>query len=101
MTSIPSNLPRTGSRRRRDLWSSAPGYIGLVLILFWIFAALTSQFWLPYAPLDMVGRRLDAPSLSHLFGTDSLGRDVFSRTMAGASYSIPIATVVVAAGALF
>ncbi|ESX20147.1 peptide ABC transporter permease [Mesorhizobium sp. LSJC255A00] len=101
MTSIPSTLPRTGSRRRRNLWSSAPGYIGLVIILFWIFAAMTSQFWAPYPSLDMVGHRLQPPSYSHLFGTDSLGRDVFSRTMAGASYSIPIATTVVVAGALF
>ena len=88
-------------RRRRDVWSVLPGYIGLFIVLFWIMAALTSHYWAPYAPLDMVGHRLQPPTLSHFFGTDGLGRDVFSRTMAGAVYSIPIALIVVSVGALF
>lgn len=93
--------PSRQRRRRRDLWSVVPGYIGLVIILFWIMAALTSRYWIPYAPLDMVGRRLQPPSFAHLLGTDALGRDVFSRTMAGAVYSIPIALLVVSVGAVF
>lgn len=87
-------------RRRTALWSVLPGYIGLIIILFWIFAAVSARYWAPFDPFEMVGRRLQPPSLSHLFGTDGLGRDVFSRTVSGAVYSIPIAFVVVCAGGL-
>lgn len=89
------------SRRSRTklLWSILPGYLGIAIISFWVVAALTAKFWIPYSPFDTVGSRLTPPSLDHLFGTDALGRDVFSRTMAGALYSIPIAFVVVTVGA--
>ncbi|MCO5161792.1 MAG: ABC transporter permease [Mesorhizobium sp.] len=87
------------SRRSRHLWSVVPGHVGIAIICFWIVAALTARFWIPYSTFDMVGPRLSPPSMEHLFGTDSLGRDVFSRTMSGAAYSIPIAFIVVAAGA--
>jgi peptide/nickel transport system permease protein len=98
MANNTAGLSLVNLKIRSNLWSSAPGYIGLAILLFWIVAALTSNHWAPYAPLDMAGRRLQPPSSSHLFGTDALGRDVFSRTMAGAAYSIPIATVVVVIG---
>jgi peptide/nickel transport system permease protein len=39
--------------------------------------------------------RLDPPSAAHLFGTDELGRDMFSRTIYGAQISLPMALVVV------
>ncbi|CAN7567554.1 ABC transporter permease [Mesorhizobium caraganae] len=87
-------------RRRTNLWSVIPAYIGFAIILFWIFAALTAQYWMPYSAFDMVGRRLQPPSLEHLFGTDGLGRDVFSRTLSGAVYSIPVAFFVVCVGAI-
>ncbi len=70
--------------------------IGALILLFWIFTVLTIQFWPLANPLDMVGRRLQPPSAAHWLGTDALGRDVFSRTMHGAVWSIPIAFLVVA-----
>jgi peptide/nickel transport system permease protein len=42
--------------------------------------------------------RLQGPSLAHLFGTDQLGRDMFSRVMFGGRASVPAAVVVVAIG---
>lgn len=92
----PSVVPR---RQASQLWSVLPGYIGIAIIGFWIVAALTAHFWIPHSPFDMVGPRLSPPSPEYPFGTDGLGRDVFSRTMSGAVYSIPIAFVVVATGA--
>jgi len=45
----------------------------------------------PYLPdgIDLANRRA-APTLGHLFGTDELGRDVFSRTLHGARISLSI-----------
>jgi peptide/nickel transport system permease protein len=53
--------------------------------------ALAAPLLAPYAPdaLDLANRR-SAPSASHLFGTDDLGRDVFSRALFGGRVSIAI-----------
>lgn len=72
--------------------------IGCAVILAWIVVALTIQWWAPYDPLDMVGRRLSAPSADHWLGTDALGRDVLTRTLHGAIQSLPIAAVVILVG---
>ena len=76
-------------------WLTIPVMIGIAVVGFWIIVALTAH-WLPLDdPLRTVGRRLQAPSLQHWLGTDVLGRDVFSRTLHGARYSIVIAVFVV------
>ncbi len=70
--------------------------LGMALISF--FLAL-----IPFAPLvathdpfaQDLGQRLKAPSAEHLFGTDELGRDVFSRVIYGARVSLPSAIFVV------
>jgi peptide/nickel transport system permease protein len=58
--------------------------IGGVILAFYIFVALTGRFWAPY-DYDQTGtgRPFEPPSAQHLFGTDQLGRDVFSRVVLG------------------
>ena len=56
--------------------------IGIVIVLFWLAVTVLAPLMSPYDPLDMVGRRLQAPSWEHWLGTDALGRDVLSRTLA-------------------
>jgi peptide/nickel transport system permease protein len=70
--------------------------IGAAILLFWAFTVLTIHFWPIADPLQMVGRRLQPPSADHWLGTDALGRDVFTRTLHGSVWSIPIAVLVVA-----
>lgn len=69
--------------------------IGLAIVFFWVFVALTIDIWSVYDPLKIVGRKLLEPSLQHWLGTDALGRDVLTRTLYGARYSIAISVVVV------
>lgn len=69
--------------------------IGLAIVFFWVFVALTIDIWSVYDPLKIVGRKLLEPSLQHWLGTDALGRDVLTRTLYGARYSISISVVVV------
>lgn len=59
-----------------------------------IVAALLAPYLAPYAvdALDLANRRA-APSLHHWFGTDELGRDVFTRVVYGARVSLAIGLV--------
>ncbi|HMN86403.1 MAG TPA: ABC transporter permease [Bauldia sp.] len=56
---------------------------GVVLLLY-VATALTASLWAPFDPgAVLVGRPLQPPSLAHLFGTDGVGRDIFSRVVYG------------------
>ncbi len=66
----------------------------LVVIGFAVFAIIGS-FWTPLDPLATdVASKLSPPTADHPFGTDELGRDVFSRVMAGAQYTLKVALMV-------
>ena len=59
-------------------------------------------FWTPHDPTRLSGaNKLAAPSLTHLFGCDHLGRDVLSRTLDGAGTTLVIALAVLAVGFVF
>src|SRR5215470_17774032 len=60
------------------------GAIGAVIILVMILAALLAGWIAPFDPLvTNYTTMLQAPSSSHWFGTDSFGRDVFTRIIYG------------------
>ena len=60
---------------------------------------VTGYFWTPYSTTAMNAKeKMQPPSLSHWFGTDNFGRDVFSRVMQGAGCSFLIAVLVVLIG---
>jgi peptide/nickel transport system permease protein len=80
---------------RRPPWISLPLAAGLLVVLFWLIATVLAAHMSAYDPMDMVAKRLKPPSLDHWLGTDALGRDVLSRTLHGARYSLPIAVIVV------
>lgn len=75
-----------------------PALIGGAVVIFWVVTALTVSFWGLPDPLQIVGKRLQPPSAAHWLGTDALGRDVLSRTLHGAVFSIPVAIGVVMIG---
>jgi len=79
----------TPSSRLRQLSAAA----GLVLVAIHILMALAAPFIIPYdAAAQNSAAILEAPSVIHLFGTDRLGRDVFSRTLLGGREAMLIAT---------
>ena len=56
--------------------------IGAVIFLAWVFISIFAAAFAPYDPLQQnIVDRLQAPSAQHWFGTDQLGRDVFSRCL--------------------
>jgi peptide/nickel transport system permease protein len=84
------------SSMHRPHWLSLPLTIGFAIVLFWMVVTVLAPMMTSYGALEMVGRRLQAPSWQHWLGTDALGRDVLSRTLHGARNSLPIAVIVVA-----
>ena len=79
------------------------GYLlaGLILTGFMAALILTGLVWTPYDPdALMAGPKLEGPSLAHWLGTDSFGRDIFSRVLRGAGTTFLIAVSTVAVGAV-
>jgi peptide/nickel transport system permease protein len=70
--------------------------IGGMIILAWIAAAIFAPLIAPFNPLSQDAAPLATPSGAHLFGTDELGRDVFSRVIYGARVSLPLAVLLIA-----
>jgi peptide/nickel transport system permease protein len=71
---------------------------GVLVVALWVLIALTVPLWKPFDPITQqdIANRLAAPDGLHWFGTDPLGRDIFSRVMYGARLSLPIAISAVA-----
>ncbi len=70
--------------RMRLLLRSPTFVVGASIIVFWVACAVLGEHITPYDPrFDQTPEIGTAPSLQHLFGTDRLGRDVFSRVLAG------------------
>lgn len=70
------------------------GLIGLLLVGLVAASALLSLVWTPHDPLAVdAANGWAAPSAAHLFGTDALGRDLFSSTLVGAQVTLASALV--------
>jgi len=86
----------------RILRSSLVTMAGLTIVVAFVVTSLvlwlTNNAILPYNPNAITMATLQPPSLAHLFGTDSLGRDVFSRVLAAAPIDakVPAAVLLVA-----
>ncbi|KQS89447.1 MULTISPECIES: ABC transporter permease [unclassified Rhizobium] len=73
---------------------------GGILAGMHLLVALLSLVWTPYGVGDMVGGRLEGPSLAHWAGTDRLGRDLMSQIMVGSRIALVVGCGAVALGAL-
>ncbi|MCS7221461.1 MAG: ABC transporter permease [Anaerolineae bacterium] len=86
---------------RRALYrfrQSTLSMVGLGIVLFLFLVALTGPWWVPY-PEDATGtlhieERFQPPSLRHPFGTDEVGRDIFTRTVIGTRISFQVGVII-------
>lgn len=95
----PALSPAT--QRGRTVWRSLRSQplatVGLLLVSLFYVLALFAPWIAPHPPAALdLNDRLAAPSAAHLFGTDELGRDSFSRIVYGARISLTVAVSVVA-----
>jgi ABC-type dipeptide/oligopeptide/nickel transport system permease subunit len=88
----PVAIGRLGRRRTLERRPPAVTKIALGVLAVIVLACLLASLVAPHDPtrLAPTERFLD-PSLSHPFGTDELGRDLFSRVLYGGRYSLGIA----------
>ena len=70
--------------------------IGFIICIFWILIAILAPLVAPHDPLyQTVENKFQPPSGTNIFGTDKLGRDVFSRVLYGTRFSIPAGLITV------
>lgn len=95
----PRALAAAGARGRRSpvvsgllsLRRNPLAMLGLIVYFGWLVVAALGPFVAPYDPnaQHFDAFRLTGPSRTYYFGTDDLGRDIFSRVIYGARVSVP------------
>jgi len=91
-----NELRLTGRYLLRNKLSLAGGIVAGVYLILAVLVTLTGDLLLPHDPfVQNYAQALMPPSVTHLFGTDDLGRDIFSRVIAGTPFDAQIAFVVV------
>ncbi|MCP4691369.1 MAG: D,D-dipeptide ABC transporter permease, partial [Desulfobacterales bacterium] len=100
------------SEARRQRWEARKRYlkdslilwrrnhlmvVGTGIILFLLLTALLAPLLATHDPYEQIlANRLFPPSAEHFFGTDSLGRDIYSRVVYGSRVTLSIAILVAA-----
>ncbi|WP_342471899.1 nickel transporter permease [Metasolibacillus sp. FSL H7-0170] len=75
----------------RSFRKSKSALIGTAIVIFFVLLAILGPFIAPQGINDQnLSQRLLAPSAEHWFGTDDLGRDIFSRILHGARISLTV-----------
>lgn len=104
------NTTRSGKKKKYNFWTDAwrrlkrnpTAIIGLCIILFLFMLAIFADFIAPYDYITADYKSANqTPSAQHLFGTDSMGRDLFSRCVYGARYSLPLGLACMVLATLF
>jgi peptide/nickel transport system permease protein len=96
------------SDARERAWTTAARWlstgemtVGVIIIVAWTVLIAAAPLITRFDPIQQNMKvRLRPPSAVHWFGTDQLGRDLFSRVLYGGRESLPAAVIVVAVGFL-
>lgn len=71
--------------------------VGLIMLMLLVLASIFGSLVVPHDPIAVdLGQSLQRPGMAHLFGTDELGRDVFSRVVAAAHTDLLVVSICVA-----
>jgi peptide/nickel transport system permease protein len=99
---IPEQLEEEGApppSAWRTILGTVEGRVGLAVGVLMLLVIAFGRFFAPYSPIEIgTGIATQGPSADHYFGTDHLGRDVFSRFLSGGDtiVLVPLAAVLLA-----
>ncbi|NLL07923.1 MAG: ABC transporter permease [Firmicutes bacterium] len=97
----PSGVSTPGREAWRRLRKNKTALAGMVIIIFLLLVAALAPIIAPYDfRTQNYQAILQSPSREHPFGTDNLGRDLFSRVVYGTRYSLPIGIACTVVGLL-
>jgi peptide/nickel transport system permease protein len=89
-----ASLARSGARPRLIQWRQRNLIVGAIMLSLIVVVAVFTPAIAPYGPLDTdYTARLQSPGPRHPFGTDNLGRDIFSRVLYGASIDLRVGLI--------
>ena len=92
MSGAGAAMPAPAAGRVRLILGSGSARAGIGIVLFWSICALFGPWIVPWNPYhDSLMHTLAPPSLAHPFGTDQLGRDIFSRVIVGSRSILSVA----------
>ena len=75
------------------LFSSKSFVIGFLIVLIITIIAIFADYLIRYPPLEFVGKPFTPPSSKYLFGTDDMGRDIYSMTIYASRVSLLIGSI--------
>lgn len=97
MATVQTTTLQKGRLRARLAWRSedTPALVGGLILAVIVVGGLLAPLIAPYPPnhIDIM-HALQGPSLSHLMGTDDVGRDIFSRVLYGIRLDMIVVLVV-------
>lgn len=95
------NFDSPGRQAWKRLKRNPTAIVGMVIIFVVLFVAIFANVLAPFDPNQPDYMALKkAPDAVHWFGTDSLGRDIFSRCLYGARYSLSLSAITMVTSAL-
>lgn len=96
-----NNIEPLWKRRLKRFLKNKLAFIGFVIFLIILLMSIFAPFFTSYQPNTIdYSSILEAPSKIHIFGTDNLGRDVFSRVLYGGRISIAVGFIASLIGAI-
>ncbi len=73
--------------------------LGIVVVVIWVLGAVFAPQLATYNTLAQnIGERMQPPNAVHYWGTDELGRDIYSRVLFGARITMPAGLLVILIG---
>ena len=82
-------MKNTGRKIKKYVKEDPVGFISFLMILLFIFLAVFADFIAPYGINEtQYMKPKAAPSMEHIFGTDELSRDIFSRILYASRISL-------------
>jgi len=105
-TDLPAPAATAPARLRREgfvfeLLRHRGGVFGVAVLALFVFLALAGRLVMPYdSNVGELASTLSGPTWRHLFGTDELGRDTFSRVIDGSRIAVVVAFLSVAVAAV-